>query len=209
MPFALDLRKQLLLSGFDVNNPMQIVTPQTAASTTAPPSPFILGWVAFRGQILRITLDGHLYESPRSEGSVGDAFDGATDDAQALLNVILSTVATADASRIAVRGGSRGGTVALLLAERDARVRRAISVVGPTDMLRLTQTNQEDRTYQLQFLQELKEGRQTLAEARQRLLASFPLYFAQRLPLTQLHLGSQDRIVPPPKANYSATNYKP
>jgi len=76
---------QLLLSGFDINNPVYPVTLQTATSTTTPPSPFILGWVAFRGQVLRVTVDGRLYETPRSEGSVGDAFDGATDDAQALL----------------------------------------------------------------------------------------------------------------------------
>jgi dienelactone hydrolase len=186
---------QLQLTGFALNNPVQTVALQAAPGGTA--APFVVGWVAFRGQTLRVTVDGQTYERPVSEGAVGDAFDGATDDAQALLNVLLRTVASADASRVAVRGGSRGGTVALLLAERDARVRRVIDVVGPTDLLGLTQRNQQDPTYQLQFLQELKEGRQTLAQARQRLLASSPLYFAQRLPLTQLHLGSQDRIVPP------------
>ena len=87
--------------------------------------------------------------------------------------------------------------MALLLAERDARVRRAISVVGPTDLLSLTASHQNDPTYQLQFLQELKAGRQTLTQARQRLLASSPLYFAERLPLVQLHLGADDHIVPP------------
>jgi dipeptidyl aminopeptidase/acylaminoacyl peptidase len=111
--------------------------------------------------------------------------------------VVLATVPGADAGRIATRGGSRGGTVALLLAARDARIRRAIDVVGPTNLLALTEANQQDPTYQLQFLEELKDGRLTLAQARHRLLASSPLFFAERLPLVQLHLGSRDWIVPP------------
>jgi dienelactone hydrolase len=168
-----------------------------AGSGTAAPSPFILAWLAFRGQGLHVTVDGRSYDRPASEGPLGEAFDGATDDAQALLNVVLATVPGADAGRIALRGGSRGGTVALLLAERDARVRRAIDVVGPTDLLSLTQTYRNDPTYQLQFLQELKAGRQSLTQARHRLLASSPLYFAERLPQVQLHLGSTDYIVPP------------
>jgi dienelactone hydrolase len=188
---------QLQLNGFDINNDVYNVAVQAGGSGAPAGAPFIIGFPAFRGQSLRVTVDGRVYATPRSEGPAGDAFDGATDDAQALLNVILSTVAPADVSRLALRGGSRGGTVALLLAERDARIRRTIDVVGPTDLLGQTARHQNDPTYQLQFLQELKAGRETLAQARQRLIASSPLYFADRLPLTQLHLGADDHIVPP------------
>ncbi|WP_400191328.1 alpha/beta hydrolase family protein [Hymenobacter sp. B81] len=186
---------QLQFSGFTAEP--HAIALLSAGSGTPPPSPFILAWAAFRGQGLHVTVNGRSYDRPASEGPLAEAFDGATNDAQALLNVVLATVPGADAGRIALRGGSRGGTVALLLAERDARVRRAIDVVGPTDLLGLTEANQNDPTYKLQFLQELKEGRLTLPQARHRLLASSPLYFAERLPLVQLHLGSRDYIVPP------------
>jgi dienelactone hydrolase len=186
---------QLQFGGFTAEP--QVVALRSAGSNTAAPSPFLLAWVAFRGQGLQVTVDGRRYERPVSEGPLGEAFDGAADDAQALLNVVLATVPGADAGRIALRGGSRGGTVALLLAARDARVRRAIAVVGPTDMLALTEANQNDPTYQLQFLAELQDGRLPLSEARHRLLASSPLFFAARLPWVQLHLGSRDQIVPP------------
>lgn len=189
---------QLQLGGFDIHNDVYNIVLQAASGGGTPAgAPFIVGFPAFRGQSLRVTVDGQVYTTPRSAGPTGDAFDGATDDAQALLNVVLSTVAAADAGRIALRGGSRGGTVALLLAARDARVRRAISVVGPTDLLGQTASHQNDPTYQLQFLQELKAGRETLTQARRRLIASSPLYFAERLPLVQLHLGANDHIVPP------------
>ncbi|KUG09072.1 alpha/beta hydrolase family protein [Solirubrum puertoriconensis] len=186
---------QLHFGGFTAES--QAIELRPAGSATAAPSPFIQAWIAFRGQGLRVIVDGRSYDRPVSEGPLGEAFDGAADDAQALLNVVLATVPGADTGRIALRGGSRGGTVALLLAERDARVRRAIDVVGPTDLLGLTRSHVNDPTYQLQFLQELREGRITLAQARHRLLASSPLYFAARLPRVQLHLGSRDYIVPP------------
>ena len=97
---------QLQLGGFDINNDVQSITLLPAGSGTPAPAPFIVGWVAFRGQSLRVTVDGQAYTTPRSEGPVGDAFDGATDDAQALLNVILQTVGSADSSRIALRGAA-------------------------------------------------------------------------------------------------------
>jgi hypothetical protein len=76
---------------------------------------------AFRG----VTL---IYNgiSVSATGDFCDAYDGATDDAIALLNVVEADVPQADFSRVMARGGSRGGNIALLLAVRDPRVTVAI-----------------------------------------------------------------------------------
>ena len=72
-----------------------------------------------------------------SEGDRSDVWDGATDDALALLNVALKITPEADARRIAVFGRSRGGTVALLAAIRDPRIRQVVDWAGPSDLFRL------------------------------------------------------------------------
>lgn len=162
----------------------------------APSDPHILAMPAFRGQSLEVTVDGVLYTSPQSGGEHCDAFDGATDDALAFLNLIQQTEPTADVNRTSMRGGSRGGTVSLLAGIRDPRVKRVVDVVGPTDMLVLTSQHLLDDTYRCQFLTALQNDQVTLAQARKRIIASSPLYFAQRLPLVQLHMGVKDPNVP-------------
>lgn len=72
---------------------------------------FIVVIPSFRGQ--QLIVGGKKYQS---DGNVSDAFDGATTDVLAFLNVALETFGRADESRIAIYGGSRGGTVALLAA---------------------------------------------------------------------------------------------
>lgn len=156
----------------------------------------ILALPALRGQSLTVNFEGTLYKTPKSTGRHCDAFDGATDDVLSLLNLIALTEPIADVNRTGVRGGSRGGTVAMLAGIRDKRVSRSINVVGPTNMLELTESHQNDPTYQCQFLEGYKTGTTTLAEARAIILRSSPYYFAQYLPLTQLHLGNKDTFVP-------------
>ncbi len=162
---------------------------------------FILAIPALRGQSLEITVNDTVYASPLSTGNHCDAFDGATDDVLAFLNVIQATEAAADVSRTSVRGGSRGGTVALLAGIRDSRVKRVVSIAGPTDFFPLTETHVNDRTYQCQFLDDLKAGNETIAEARHKLIASSPLYFADDLPLSQVHMGVKDKNVPISQGN--------
>ncbi|WP_299218228.1 prolyl oligopeptidase family serine peptidase [uncultured Aquimarina sp.] len=158
--------------------------------------PFIFAIPALRGQSLRITINNEEYTTPTSEGRHCDAFDGATDDALAFLNIIESTETNADFNRVAVNGGSRGGTVALLMGEHDERIKRVVGVVAPTNMLELTSRNENDTTYQCQFLQELVSGNITIEEARYKMIASSPIYFAKNLPLTQLHMAENDQNVP-------------
>ena len=157
---------------------------------------FIFAFPALRGQSLSITINGTEYTSPVSGGEHCDAFDGAADDAIAFLNVIAANETKADTQRTAIQGGSRGATVALLVAERDARIKGAVAVAGPVDLITLTSTSENDRTYQCQFLQDLVSGSQSVAQARLNMIASSAIYFAGNLPRTQLHLAVDDKIVP-------------
>jgi cephalosporin-C deacetylase-like acetyl esterase len=156
----------------------------------------ILAIPALRGQSLQVIINDTTYTTPLSGGRHCDAFDGATDDVLAFLNVIDSIEPKADVTRTAIRGGSRGGTVALLAGIRDTRVKRAVCIVGPADMLTLTAANQNDDTYQCQFLDDLVNKQATITATRQKMIASSPYYFADRLPLIQMHMGTKDKYVP-------------
>ncbi|WP_421796264.1 alpha/beta hydrolase family protein [Haliscomenobacter sp.] len=185
---------RLLIGGFGLDITTNSVN--LSLDSSDPSGPYILAIPALRGQSLAITLNGTLYSSPLSEGVHCDAFDGATDDAIAFLNLVQQTESKADVNRSSIRGGSRGGTVALLAGIRDPRIKRVVDVVGPTDLLTLTSLHENDPTYLCQFLNDLKNKQATLAETRNKLIASSPLYFAQHLPLTQLHMGLKDKNVP-------------
>lgn len=159
-------------------------------------APSILAMPALRGQSLQVGVNGTVYTSPQSEGEHCNAFDGGTDDVLALLNLLAQTEPLANVNRTGVQGGSRGGTVALLAGIRDVRIKRVIGVVSPTDMLVLTGENTTDDTYRCQFLDALAQEQASVAEVRKRLIASSPIYFAQYLPPTQLHMGLNDVRVP-------------
>jgi hypothetical protein len=165
---------------------------------------------SYRGELLK--FDGVDYQS---EGDRTDAWDGATDDAIALLNVALQTTPAADANRICAFGQSRGGTVALLLGIRDRRISCVVDSAGPTDWFELmgtegwtqeeifgeglrTRANPEETGGQLidHFLLKAIRGQENLAAVRHRMLAASPLYFASRLPRALLHYGVEDPFVP-------------
>jgi hypothetical protein len=87
--------------GLDVTtNSINVVLNDTAIE-----DPFVFAMPALRGQSLSFTVNDVTYTTPLSEGPHCDAFDGATDDALAFLNVIESTEANVDINRIGVRGG--------------------------------------------------------------------------------------------------------
>ena len=128
-----------------------------------------------------------------ADGDFCDAYDGATDDAIALLNVIEDQIREADFSRLMVRGGSRGGNIALLLAERDDRVTVASSASGPTDFYREAVAAQYAAQYRCQFI----TGK-TRLQSLQRMLSSSPLHFPVLPGVARVYIdhGEQDPVVP-------------
>jgi dienelactone hydrolase len=186
---------QLFISGFSLNEPLSYKSIKTSSSDTAS-LPFIYIVPALRGQSLTLWVNDISYTTPVSEGTRNDAFDGATDDAIACLNAVAIAFKEADATKVMVRGGSRGGTVALLMAERDKRVKLAAAVAFPADLIGLTEAHQRDATYEFQFLNALINKSATLEETRIKMIASSPLYFCRQLPKTQIHFGGKDDITP-------------
>ncbi|MEX0316275.1 MAG: alpha/beta hydrolase family protein [Allomuricauda sp.] len=150
---------------------------------------FIVVIPSFRGQ--QLTIGEKKYQS---EGNVNDAFGGATTDALALLNVTLKCFEQADENRIAIYGGSRGGTVALLASARDNRIKRAIAIAAPTDMKALYQLYPGQ--FKLLFFNDLLSGKITQKEARKKFIAISPVYFAKELTMVQLHHDKNDPFVP-------------
>lgn len=171
---------------------------------------FIYVVPSFRGEVLNFA--GETY---RSQGDRRDALDGATDDTISFLSAALKVTTEADSKRICVFGHSRGGTVAMLTGIRDKRIDCVVNVAGPTDWfyamgtdgwtkrelwqegVRIHASPLETGGQNLErFMGRAFEGEATLAEVRHNMIASSPLYFAQRLPLSQHHYGIEDISVP-------------
>jgi tetratricopeptide (TPR) repeat protein len=171
---------------------------------------FIYVIPSFRGEVIK--FKGAEY---RSEGDRTDSWDGATDDALALLNVALKTTPQADPSRICAVGKSRGGSVALLAGIRDKRISRVLDLAGPADwfslmdsggwkqeeiireaLLKKAQPRDEGGQFIERFLLKAIEGKWKLADVRRKMIQDSPLYFASRLPKLQAHYGIEDEIVP-------------
>ncbi|MEM8896757.1 MAG: prolyl oligopeptidase family serine peptidase [Bacteroidota bacterium] len=151
-------------------------------------SSYIIVVPSYRGQSL--IVDDRSY---CSDGFFGDAFDGATDDALRLLEVALETVEGADPTQVAVYGISRGGTVSLLAASRDKRIKAAISQAGPVDFLRRDVFDRYNLQYRYQFL----NGKATFEERRKHILRSSPLNFISGFEGSLLILhGNRDDVVP-------------
>ena len=173
-------------------------------------SKFVIIVPSFRGE--KIILDSKEFSS---EGDRTDSWDGATDDAIALLNVALLTTPEIDLSRICAFGKSRGGSVALLAGIRDQRIKSIIDWAGPVDWFQLmneqgwTQKElvedglrikslpgQPGGQFIERFLKRSIEGKSHLKDVRLHMIASSPLYHVSLLPPVQLHYGIEDWMVP-------------
>ncbi len=175
----------------------------------------IIAIPALRGNTL--IVNGKNYSSA---GKANDAWDGATDDAIAFLNVVLKKTPEANKQKVTVFGKSRGGTVAMLFAQRDKRVKAIAAWAGPAEWFSTTMgtfgfTLQEQVQWALwekwtigtgwgsasqyidYFIPEVRENKHVdLKKARHKILASSALYFVKDFPATQLHYGKQDGAVP-------------
>ena len=132
--------------------------------------------------------------SVAAEGNFCDAYDGATDDSIALLNVVQAQIPQANFTRVLARGGSRGGNTALLLGVRDARVTMVSAGSAPVDFYRQEVASRYHDQYRCQFFAGL-----TPTQSRERMIASSPLHFPTLPNVTRVFIdqGSSDYVVPP------------
>jgi pimeloyl-ACP methyl ester carboxylesterase len=185
-------------------------------------SRFVIIAPSFRGE--KMILNGQEF---LSEGDRRDNWDGATDDVLALLNVALRSTPEADSTQIYSFGRSRGGSVAMLAAERDKRIKGVVEWAGPSDWFELMAeqgwTQQElveeglrvhAKPYETagqfieRFLLKAINGTWNLEETRLKMIASSPLYFASSLPNLQIHHGVEDYNVPIANAHALADSLK-
>lgn len=163
--------------------------------------------VAFRGQTLDVA--GTAYASPADPAAT---YDLDVDDALALLDAVLAREPLADDARVAVAGYDRGGTAALLAAERDAPAGLALvtSLAAPTDFFQPS-VRQAARHYltgtstgalpafddvAATVLAPLRGGQGDLAAARRALLRRSPAYFVGPPPFVFAAHGALDPVVP-------------
>jgi dipeptidyl aminopeptidase/acylaminoacyl peptidase len=128
-----------------------------------------------------------------ADGDFCDAYDGAADDAIALLNVVDNKVPAANLDRVMARGGSRGGNTALLLAVRDSRIKLVLAISAPVDFNRLEIRTRYAGQFRCQFI-----DNKTPEASRSRVLASSPLHFPVLPSVRKVFLfhGSADDVVP-------------
>ena len=169
---------------------------------------------AIRGETIRFAGQDF-----RADGDRTDGWDGGADDALALLATAASLNARVDPVRTCVYGRSRGGGVALLVAEREPRIRCVVAISPPVDWFdamwsnnwpKLTLLRVALRTHAGPFdpggqfiewvLAPVANGERTLARARERMIAMSPLYYADRLPPLLAFFGAEDLSVPPRNA---------
>ncbi len=173
-------------------------------------SQFIYLLPSYRGE--KLIVNGKEYVS---EGDRTNSWDGATDDALALLNAAADFTPLIDLERTGVFGRSRGGSVALLAGIRDKRIKQVVALSGPTDWftnMNLGGFKQEELVdmglhmhstpfdiggqFIERFLKKNIEGIDGLKEARKRMIAGSALYFIDKFRNVQVHYGIEDRMVP-------------
>jgi hypothetical protein len=149
-----------------------------------------------------------------AEGDRRDAWEGVAEDAMSFVTVALTTTPEIDRERLGVYGYSRGGGVALIVGERDPRIRTVLAFAAPTDFhvamgrpgenwphrleVAWREPGLEPDTRESQFLDWFVRERERLplADLRRRLIGASPLYFIDRLPAFQIHQGEDDGPVP-------------
>ena len=140
---------------------------------------------SLRGQSIRYSEN--LYQS---SGDFCDAYDGASDDTIAFMNVVEAEIPQADFSNVVAMGGSRGGIISHIIAHRDPRVDLAIATAGPTDFYDQTLWDKYGEQYYCQFIENKTEE-----ESRLRMLSSSPALFSTDSQRTIIHHGILDDVV--------------
>lgn len=146
-------------------------------------------------------------------GGEESTFDLDVDCSIAMLNGVLAFTPGADATRIAVNGGSRGGGVSYLMSVRDERVGKACILFGATDHLTHPGLKEQIIEYveggmeggypnpvvmvaMRWAVEAYLEGKATFEETRLALLRRSVLFFAEALPAPlDVHHGTADNAV--------------
>jgi dienelactone hydrolase len=149
-----------------------------------------------------------------AEGDRRDAWEGVAEDAIAFLSAALSVTPEIDPERVGAYGYSRGGGVALIVGQRDTRIKAVLSFAGPTDWFsamgrpgqnwpkRLVQAYRDPAlqpdTRENQYLDWFVRDRESLplSTLRRRIAGASPAYFTDKLPPFQIHHGEDDHPVP-------------
>jgi hypothetical protein len=194
-------------SYFPLKVPSGILTPSILGADLRN---FVVFLPAVRGEQLLFAEKTY-----QCEGDPDNSWDGASDDAISFISAGLDFCPQADPKRIVAFGKSRGGAVAMLLGERDPRVRAIASWSGPAGWIEnmpqlgwsqfelvreaigkkappFSTAGQALRT----FFKPAIDGKMNLRQTRDRLIASSPIYFVSHLPPAQLHYGVNDFNVP-------------
>ena len=175
---------------------------------------YIIAAPTYRGEPLDMGPLGY-YQS----GGPPSVNDFDVDDALATLDGVLRFIPEADTERVAVYGGSRGGTVACRVGAREPRVALAIVLFGQYDyflpslqaeaeniLLRGGQaTNQVSSGLMTYVVWPWYMGLVTTEEARQMMVLRSTVYFAEpyanAIPRLRLHHGVLDGVIPVAQAD--------
>ena len=167
---------------------------------------FCTNFFTCHSSLRRATLRGEVRNY--LSGGESSVIDRDVDDVIALLNGTLANYPAADATRIVVTGGSRGGGVSHLLSVRDERIKGAAIYYGATNHLHESiatairtametgQSMQNQSPAQRWMPQYTIPRRYTeFKRTRLALIRRSAYFFADRMPV-QVHHGTDDRAVP-------------
>ncbi|MHC4944604.1 MAG: alpha/beta hydrolase family protein [Planctomycetota bacterium] len=144
----------------------------------------------------------------QSEGDPS-VMDWDVDDTLALLYGVLTHIDDADPARIAVYGGSRGGSVSLLVGIRDDNIKLLAELFAPTcwnlPSIRkicedIVNNGGASPNNLIEMIMDIivypyMQGAMSLGEARLAWIRRSPVYFAEELPDLEFHHGKHDDVV--------------
>lgn len=165
---------------------------------------FIVIAPSFRGEELRTDTLGNF-----SSNGPPSLYDRDADDAIALLDCVLQNYPEADPRLIVAYGLSRGAQVSTRMGERDPRIHAVIAYCGFTDewsidgqaymyynIGEISETEPDPSDFYPHVMWDLRFGSGDVFAARRSLLLTSTAPFADSLPLTHLHYGELDPVLP-------------
>lgn len=141
---------------------------------------------SFRGNIVR--GEGFCF---RSEGYTGDVWMGAAEDAVAFLEVVKSMYHKTDSVRTLAIGTSRGATVALIIGGLTKQLDYIIA--NSTHTKFLDKYVVENELVGGSYSRAFYTPKANPKEIRIRLITSSPYYFMDKLPVFEIHQGTEDQ----------------